>query len=209
MRCIYNAQSYLDMKKILGILALSLAFVACEKDVKFSDPGMRATMTRDVLTDTAQIKGNPYSYFTEYKPTTFKAYVVNDKNLIIDAQTDSTRLRIYLPDYEFGARYDFNQTANIKADYFQYDDFGNEQLVYSTDALKGGKPNSRPGYVILDPAEKQVPGSISGTFSINLNSKLLPDDVIDIETGVKIVRYVDVKTFDKGVFYRIPLEKGQ
>ncbi|MBB1139539.1 DUF6252 family protein [Myroides sp. WP-1] len=198
------------MRKIIGIFALALGFMACENDVKFSNPGMHATMTLDAIVDTAKIKGNPYSHFTEYKPQSFKAYVVNDKTLIIDAKTDSTQLRIYLPDYEFGAKYEFNATENIKADYLVLNDFDVVTSMYSTDALslKDQKPVNRPGYIILDSADKQVPGTISGTFAINMNASKLPETEVD-EMNNPIKRYVDRKTFDGGTFYRIPLEKGK
>jgi len=198
------------MRKIVGIFALALGFMACENDVKFSDPGMRASMTVDAITDSAKLKGNPYSHYADFKPQSFKAYVVNDKNLIIDAKTDSTRLRIYLPDYEFGAKYEFNATENIKADYFTYNDFDAIVSSYATDAIGLGdnKPVNRPGFVILDPADKQVPGTISGTFSINMNANKLPDNEMGPEGNI-IKRYVDRKTFDQGVFFRIPLEKGE
>lgn len=198
------------MRKIIGLFALTLGFMACENDVKFSDPGMHATMTLEAITDTARINGNPYSHFAEYKPQSFKAYVVNDKTLIIDAKTDSTQLRIYLPDYEFGAKYEFNATDNIKADYLVFNDFEKIKASYATDALSlvGEKPVNRPGYVILDSADKQVPGTISGTFVINMNANKLPEDEVGPE-GTVIKRYVDRKAFDSGVFYRIPLEKGK
>ncbi|WP_413511246.1 DUF6252 family protein [Myroides odoratus] len=199
------------MRKIIGIFALALGFMACENDVKFSDPGMHATMTVDAIIDSTRINGNPYSQFAEYKPQSFTAYVVNDKTLIIDAKTDSTQLRIYLPDYEFGAKYEFNATDNIKADYLVSNDFGNITSAYATDAMgmSDNKPVNRPGYVILDPADKQVPGTISGTFVINMNASKLPEDVLDPVNGKKIKRFVDRKAFDSGVFYRIPLERGE
>lgn len=198
------------MRKILGVFALALGFMACENDVKFSDPGMHATMTLDAIIDTARIYGNPYNHFSEFKPQSFKAFVVEDKNLIIDAQTDSTQLRIYLPDYEFGAKYEFNATDNIKADYFVLNDFETIIASYATDnvSLTDGKPVSRPGYVILDSADKQVPGTISGTFVINMNADKLPEDEVGPD-GKTTKRYVDRKAFDSGVFYRIPLERGK
>ncbi|WP_158961701.1 DUF6252 family protein [Myroides fluvii] len=198
------------MRKIIGMFALVMGFMACESDVKFSDPGMYASMTVDAITDSTRIEGNPYSHYMEYKPQSFKAFVVNEKTLNIEAKTDSTTLRIYLPDYEFGAKYEFNATDNIKADYIVYDDYNNTASMYSTDALSliTNKPVSKPGYIILDPADKQVPGTISGTFVINMNASLLPDDELD-ENNKRIKRYVDRKTFDEGVFFRIPLGKGE
>ena len=120
------------MRKILGLLAIVVGLVSCESDVKFNDPGMYAEMSVDAITDTVVLKqlvfnnSLQYNRFTQFKPQDFKAMVANGKSLVIEAQTDSTRLVIYVPEYEFGARYDFNSNDGVKAMYHILGDDGSE-----------------------------------------------------------------------------------
>ncbi|TDS62089.1 DUF6252 family protein [Myroides indicus] len=210
------------MKKIFGILAVALAFVACENDVKFATPGMHAQMTLDAITDTTALNQSPYNRFTEYRPQDFKALVVSGKGLVIEAVTDSTKLMITVPEYEFGTKYEFDKTKGIFAEYFLLDD--DEKVIgsYGTDIKgKDEKEIENPGFVIFDVAEKQVPGSISGRFVINMNASLLPPDETggvgempdDIPDGAAVVfikkKYVDKKSFQDGVFFRIPLGEAK
>ncbi|MDR2223351.1 MAG: hypothetical protein LBE34_11525 [Flavobacteriaceae bacterium] len=197
------------MRKLLGIFAIALGFIACENDVKVNDPGMHSITTVDVITDTLllkQIKVNPslqYNRFTEFKPQEYKALVANNRSLIIEAKTDSTKLMIFLPEYEYGARYDFNANDGIKASYFIYDENDKEIGVYNTETTEAVK--ERPGYVLIDTEAKQVPNTISGTFVINMGGKLVPQDVMDPQTNKMTKKYVNRKSFEKGIFFRIPL----
>lgn len=197
------------MRKLLGIFAIALGFIACENDVKVNDPGMHSITTVDVITDTLllkQIKVNPslqYNRFTEFKPQEYKALVANNRSLIIEAKTDSTKLMIFLPEYEYGARYDFNANDGIKASYFIYDENDKEIGVYNTETTEAVK--ERPGYVLIDTEAKQVPNTISGTFVINMGGKLVPQDVMDPQTNKVTKKYVNRKSFEKGIFFRIPL----
>ncbi|MDR0228957.1 MAG: hypothetical protein LBI72_07840 [Flavobacteriaceae bacterium] len=197
------------MRKLLGIFAIALGFIACESDVKLNDPGMYSVATVDVITDTLllkQINVNPslkYNHFTEFKPQEYKALVANNRNLIIEAKTDSTKLVIYLPEYEYGARYDFNANEGIKASYFILNEKDKEIGIYNTETTEAVE--ERPGYVLIDTEAKQVPNTISGTFVINMGGALVPQDVVDPKTNKVTKKYVDRKAFDKGVFFRIPL----
>jgi hypothetical protein len=219
---------YVLIKKIFGILAVALAFVACENDVKFATPGMHAQMTLDAITDTTALKQSSYSRFMEYRPQDFKALVVSGKGLVIEAVTDSTKLMITVPEYEFGTKYEFDKTKGILAEYFLLDD--EEEVIgsYGTDILgKDDKEIEKPGFIIFDVEEKQVPGSISGRFVINMNASMLPPDLMEIEgeivpvpedleegeplpfDGILVKKYVDKKSFQDGVFFRIPLGEAK
>lgn len=197
------------MRKILGLVAIVLGFMACESDVKFNDPGMLAEMTEDVITDTVVLKqlvfnnSLRYNRYGTFKPQDFKALVANGRSIVLEAKTDSTKLVIYVPEYEFGTRYDFNKNTAIKAAYYIIDENDNEIGVYNTETSDAAL--ERPGYIEFDPVEKQVPNTISGTFVINMGAAVLPKDVLN-EKGKLAKTYVDRKTFQKGVFYRIPLK---
>ena len=196
------------MRKILGLLAIVVGLVACESDVKFNDPGMYSEMSVDAITDTVVLKqlvfnsSLQYNHFTQFKPQDFKAMVANGKSLVIEAQTDSTRLVIYVPEYEFGARYDFNSNEGIKAMFHILGDDGSEIGTYDTETSSAVL--ERPGYIQFDPVEQQVPNAISGKFVINMGSSKLPADELD-ENKKLTKKYVDRKAFQNGVFYRIPL----
>lgn len=204
------------MKKIFGILAVALAFIACENEVKFATPGMHAQMTLDAITDTTALNQSPYNRFTEYRPQEFRALVVNDKGLVIEALTDSTKLMITTPEYEFGTKYEFDKTKGMIASYYLLDDDEKVIGAYGTDILgEEDKEIENPGFIIFDVEEKQVPGSISGRFVINMNADFLPPDEtketeIDGTIYVEYIkRYVDKKSFQDGVFFRIPLERAK
>lgn len=167
------------MKRFLGIVALVFAFASCESDVKFNTPGFQAqrlaTLNDTVATPT-------YEY---WKANDFTA-TVNKGAIIIKGTDEETTLELYVDSYEFGVKYDLGVLEGNKARMLFLDEDGNylPGLLYETDGDSG------TGYIHFSNVDQQVPGTISGSFNVTVVNPNNPLDKI---------------TYNKGVFYQIPL----
>ncbi|WP_177762776.1 DUF6252 family protein [Flavobacterium sp. I3-2] len=157
------------MKKsiIIVALALGLGFTGCEDDVKFNDPSFQAQRNYKLWRATNSV--------AEVKDGTLRVYGTDGVESLV----------MTIPNYSFGATYDFGNNETNIATYRIIDE--NISYVFKTGYNLGG------GHLTLDPVEKQVPGFISGTFLVKASR---------VEGGV----VVDMK-LDQGVFFRIPLRE--
>ena len=170
------------MKKLIGLLALTLTFIACENDVKFNEPGFQAQRIAE-QNDTV-----PMPTYEYWKANEFTAKVHNG-NVIIIGSDDTTTLEFRTNTYEFGVKYDLGVLEANRAKVIHVDDEGKlVGPVFETNGSLGS------GYISFDPVDRQVPGTISGTFNVTLVDKNNPK----VKT-----------TYNKGVFYRIPLEEAK
>ena len=170
------------MKKILGMLALTLTFIACDNDVVFNDPSFGAQRLT-VLNDS--ISSPTYEH---WKATDFSAKVL-DGTIVITGSDGYTTLELKTVSYEFGSKYDMGILEVDSATLTHRDEDGEVVgPIYVTDS-EGGS-----GYIVYSPKEKQVEGTISGDFNITFVNKNNPKDA---------------QTYNRGIFYRIPLEQAK
>lgn len=157
------------MKKIIIIVALALGFgfTGCEDDVKFNDPSFQAQKDYKLWRATNSV--------AEVKDGTLRVYGTDGIESLV----------MTIPNYSFGATYDFGTNETNIATYRIVDE--DVTHVYKTGYNLGG------GHLSLDPVEKQVPGFISGTFLVKTSR--VSGSVVE-----------DVK-LDQGIFFRIPLRE--
>ncbi len=153
------------MKKIVLFLMLTLGLAACEDDVKFNDPAFQAKI--------------------DYKFWQAKGGIaeVNNGVLQVYGNDGIESLTLRIPNYSFGKRYEIGVNDTNVAVF---------RRIVDKDTLRFKSGTDRgSGYVILDPVEQQVPGTVSGKFVVEMvstNSDTIPN--------VKL---------HEGIFYRIPL----
>ena len=160
------------MKKyfLVALLAISsISFISCEEELTNNSPAFEAM--------------NSYTF---WRATNLAANVDNGDLVIIGA-TDSENVTLYVDNYELGREYSLG-TDNYNV--ATYSKKVNDTIYHYSTSSSTGR-----GYIKLEAAEKQVPGTISGTFyaeMVPVNPELvLPD--------AKVVN------MNKGVFFRIPL----
>lgn len=170
------------MKKILGMLALTLTFMACDNDVVFNDPSFGAQRP-SVLNDTVSLPT-----YEQWSATDFSAKIL-DGSMIITGTDGYTTVELRTVSYEYGSKYDMGLLEVDRATLTHKNEDGEiVGPVYVTDGNIGS------GYIVYSPKEKQVDGTISGEFNITFFNK---DDV------------KDTHTYNKGRFYRVPVEQAK
>lgn len=155
------------MRKYFLIALASLSLVSCEEELSTNTPAFEAQ--------------NGYTY---WRATDMKAEVENG-NLVVVGITDSENFTIYIDNYEFGKEYVLGEDTNCTVIYTKVID----EVTYKY------KANSTigSGFVKLDVAEKQLAGTISGTF------------LVDLKPDGSAIPGVSNMYFHKGIFYQIPL----
>lgn len=160
------------MKKYFLFALMTLALTSCEEDVTDNTPAFEG------------LKGY------EFWRATKMAATVNDGDLVIVGANDSENFTLYVDNYELGKEYTFgNSNVNVAT----YSKVENDTIYrYSTSSTTG------KGYIKLEPADRQKPGTISGTFV----AEMLPN------TGSPVIKDSKVVNMNKGVFFQIPLKEA-
>ena len=181
------------MKKILGMLALTLTFIACDSDVVFNDPSFGAQRLTE-LNDSISLP--TYEY---WKATDFSAKELDGGGIVITGSDGYTTIELRTVSYEYGSKYDMGLLEVDSATLTYKNDEGEVILpIYVTNSEVGS------GYITYSPKEKQVGGTISGEFNITF----VIDGVMDEESFIRD-KSKKRQTYNKGVFYRVPLEQAK
>lgn len=155
------------MKKYILIALAAISFASCEEEISSNTPAFQAT-----------------NGYTSWRATDKTATVTNG-NLVVAGNDEAERLELKINGYQLGQEYTFGTTANVTAIYTKT--VNDTVYTYKTSATRGS------GFVKLSPVEQQIPGSISGTFLVELfpEGNMLPN--------------TPKVHFNGGVFYQIPL----
>lgn len=169
------------MKKILGIVALTLTFIACDNDVVFKDPSFNAkrlsTLTDTVVQPTYEL----------WEASSFTAKEING-GLILTGSDSLTTLEIRTSSFISGAQYDMGLLEVNRARLITVDETGKQKgAIYETTDELGS------GYIKYRAKEKQEPGTISAEFNITLVNKANPQDT---------------RTYSEGLIYRVKIEQA-
>lgn len=165
------------MKKYFLIVLAGLSLTSCEEEISINTPAFEAT--------------NGYSF---WRATKVKA-TVDEGNLVIVGADDAENITLYIENYEYGAEYTLGiSNVNVAT----YSKIENDTVYrYSTSSSTGN------GFIKLDPVEKQMPGTITGTFFAEMEvltgSPVLLDASGNPQTVVNL---------NKGVFFQIPLDEA-
>ncbi len=124
------------------------------------------------------------NYETAWKANDFSASV-NEGALMITATDGVETLVLRSAAYNFGGKYDLGVVESYRAKLVHELEDGKE-LVFETGANKGS------GYIEFAPIEDQVPGTITGKFVVALRGA--NDSIV---------------SFQKGIFYRVPMEEAK
>ncbi len=179
----------LNMKKILGMLALTLTFIACDNDVVFNDPSFGAQRL-SVLNDSISLPT-----YEHWNATDFSAKVLNG-SIIITGSDSLTTVELRTASYEYGAKYDMGILDTDRASLTYKNEEGEiVEPIYVTGENVGS------GYIVYAPKEKQVEGTITGEFHITF----VNNSVVDVES-FKRDKMKNSRTYSKGRFYRVPIE---
>lgn len=206
------------MRKVLGILLLAVGFFSCENESTTSDPGIQAMANNEEFTTGVK--------FETWRPQYNRASVNQDNILSLVAETDSTRFvlrvpytlfsndskeKLYLGDVgKLGKQEGVEGLAGY-AQYYLLDNIDRKVLgKYVTQ--DSNKEITDVGIVVFDAEEKQVPGTISGTFYANLKKIEMSDEDKNKLTPaqkIRVDKLRDKKSFHDGVFFRIKLEAAK
>lgn len=148
---------------------MAVSLVSCEEELTVNTPTFQ-TM-------------NGYEF---WRATNMTANVDNG-DLVIVGVNESENVTLFIDNYELGQEYTLG-TSNYNVATFSKIE-NDTVYLYSTSSSTG------KGYIKLDPVEKQVPGTISGTFM----AEMVPVDPTLVLPETPIVN------LNKGVFFRIPL----
>ncbi|MEG0917326.1 MAG: DUF6252 family protein [Myroides sp.] len=158
------------MKKYFLFALMAVSLVSCEEELTVNTPTFEAMKSYDF-----------------WRATKLTANVDNSGNLVIVGATDSENVTLFIHNYESGKEYELGTTNHHVATYSKIEK--DTVYLYSTSSSTG------KGYIKLDPVEKQVPGTISGTFM----AEMVPVDPTLVLPETPLVN------LNKGVFFRIPL----
>ncbi|WKW47095.1 DUF6252 family protein [Myroides sp. JBRI-B21084] len=161
------------MKKYFLLALLAVSFVSCEEELSVNEPTMEAM--------------NGYNF---WRASSFVANVT-DGDLVIVGANGSENVTLYIDNYLSGTEYPLGVSNYNVATYSKT--VNDKMYLYSTSSSTG------KGYIKLDPEEKQVPGTISGTFM----AEMVPTDPNMVLSEAPVVN------FNKGVFFRIPIKYAQ
>lgn len=206
------------MRKVLGILLLAVGLFSCENESTTSDPGIQAMANNEEFTTGVK--------FETWRPQYNRASVNQENILSLVAETDSTRFVLRVPYTLFSS--DSKKTLYLGAadslgkqdetgrlaGYAQYYLFdNNDRKVLGKYVTQGSnKEIPEAGIVVFDSEEKQVPGTVSGTFYANLKKIEMSDDDKSKLTPAqkkRVEKLRDKKSFHDGVFFRIKLEAAK
>ncbi|MTG98035.1 MULTISPECIES: hypothetical protein [Myroides] len=214
------------MKKILGLLLVIAACIACENDTKNSDPGLQAYTNNEEYKEAVK--------YEKWKPERMTAYIANENVLYIMGETDSTSYVMKVP-YSpslFGktikleeyrkvenggkqANIQFDNRESTKDDAYAYyrvkskSSLDETFALYVTRGIDKNKNEVEMGEVYFAPEADQIPGTISGTFFANLIKEDLDETQQKNFTEKQKEEHAalqNTKIFQEGVFFRIPLE---
>lgn len=207
------------MKKILGLLLLVFAFVSCENETDTNSPGMQAMANNEEFT-----AGFKYEV---WRPDRIDAFVANESVLYLIGQTDSTAFTIRVPYRLEQGKTTMIELGDVIEETTEEGDLvksgvksSNNDEAYAIYTVRDNvdktilatyKTNdiSNRGVVVLDKMEDQIPGTISGTFYVNLK-KFPGKDKLTTEQQIKYDKVLrDVKSFQDGYFFRIPMETAK
>ncbi|WCM40901.1 DUF6252 family protein [Flavobacterium sp. CBA20B-1] len=158
------------MKKYFLLALMAVSLVSCEEELSTNTP------TLEVM--------NGYTF---WRANNLAANVNSDGDLVIVGVNESENVTLFIDNYEFGGEYTLGVSNLNVATYSKTID--DKMYLYSTSSSTG------KGYIKLNPVEKQVPGTISGTFM----AEMVPVDEAMVLPEMPIVN------LNKGVFFRIPL----
>lgn len=184
----------LNMKKILGMLALTLAFIACDNDVVFNDPSFGAQRL-SVLNDTVSLPT-----YEQWNATDFSAKVL-DGSMIITGTDGYTTIELRTVSYEYGSKYDMGLLEGDRATLTYKNEDG--EVIAPVYVTKGNY-DIGSGYITYSPKEQQVEGTISGEFNITF-----VDDMLQGSVGGDFIKQDNTQTYNKGRFYRVPVEQAK
>ena len=157
------------MKKYFLFALMAFSLVSCEEELTVNTPTFEAMKSYDF-----------------WRATKLTANVDNG-NLVIVGATDSENVTLFIHNYESGKEYELGTTNHHVATYSKTEK--DVVYLYSTSSSTG------KGYIKLDPVEKQVPGTISGTFMA---------EMVPVDPALVLPETPSVN-LNKGVFFRIPL----
>lgn len=164
------------MKKYFLIVLAGLSLTSCEEEISINTPAFEAT--------------NGYTF---WRATKVQA-TVDEGNLVIVGADDAENITLYIESYEYGKEYTLG-ASNVNV--ATYSKMENDTVYrYSTSSSTGN------GYIKLDPVEKQMPGTITGTFFAEMEV-LTGSPVLADESGNPITTV----NFNKGIFFQIPLSE--
>lgn len=158
------------MKKyfLFALLAISsISFISCEEELSTNTPAFQAM--------------NNYTFWRAENVTAN----VDKGNLVIVGATETENVTIYINAYELGEEYILGTDDNCTVVYTKKV----EDVTYTYKAATG----MGSGFIKLNTADKQVPGTISGTFLMELKP-----------VGESLPQSPTVY-FHKGVIYEVPL----
>ncbi|MEC4113040.1 DUF6252 family protein [Myroides pelagicus] len=202
------------MKKILCLLLFVTALVACENDTVTSDPGLQAVTNNEEYSEALK--------YEKWKPNHKTAYVANENVLYIMGETDSTSYVMKVP-YSpslFGKtirlgkyRKVIDDKASNKDDAYAYYRLKNKSALNETFAFYSTQEEDKKGNIVdmgevsFAPESEQIPGTITGTFYVNMLKEPLDEIQQKNYTDKQKQEHAALrseKIFQEGVFYRIP-----
>lgn len=124
------------------------------------------------------------NYTAPWKANEFSASV-NQGVIVITATDGVETLVLRTAAYDFGGKYEMGIIESNRAKLVQVFEDG-KQNIFETGVNVGS------GYIEYAPIEDQVPGTITGKFVLSLKG----------EKDASV-------TFQKGVFYRVPMEEAK
>lgn len=212
------------MRKVLGILLVAIGLFSCENETKTSDPSMYAMVNNEEFTI-----GVGYE---NWRPDYFRASVNSDNILSLIADTDSSRFVLRVPYTVFSNDADkvlylgdvgklgAQKGVEGLAGYAQYQIMdGIDKKVLgryathdSNTAVGDNSVIENPGIVVFDKEDDQIPGTISGTFYANLQKEKMDEEEKKRLTPKQLLRVEKLrnsKSFQEGVFFRIPVEPAK
>lgn len=212
---VIKKDSYRNMKKLIGafLLVLGLGFVACENETKNGDPSIIAMVNNEEFTTGVK--------FETWRPQFTDLKVANENVFYLKAETDTTLFSIRVPytyrsdnenrKFIFG---DVKQVENsVSVAFAQFIVFDKKTktpiAIYKTSS--DSEVISNPGEFEYAEFEKRVPGTISGSFYANMKKDTLPGyhklSQKQKDYYTKTLR--DVKSFQDGMIYRMPVSAGK
>ena len=165
-----NTESKINMKKYFLAALVALSLASCEEETSINTPAFEV------------MKGYDFWKADKMQAT------VKDGNLVIIGVNESENITLYVDHYELGQEY----TLGVSNDYIATYSKKIDEVTYNYSSSS----STGSGYIKLDPVEKQVPGTISGTFL----AEMFPNSANDMLPEQETVH------LHKGIFFQIPLK---
>lgn len=216
------------MKKIIGafILILGLGFIACENESKTGDPSIIAMVNNDLFKVKQGTEGTEINAmkFETWRPKYNELKVANENVFYLKAETDTTLFSIRVPytlfekndkrSFDLG---DVVQATTVGTDkdvayatYRVYDNKSTKVLIAIYKTHTNEKVVGKAGLFSYTPDDKQVPGTITASFNANMK-KEKPEGFEKLSQKQKehYESLTDVKSFQDGMIYRMPVSAGK